>query len=73
MITSQLLQKYNVPVPRYTSYPTVPVWKDDIDVKKLSDTLAHQFKLENKKNGIETVTPMKDKDGEWRVSGYFVK
>lgn len=52
MITSQLLQKYNVPVPRYTSYPTVPVWKDDIDVKKLSDTLAHQFKLENKKNGI---------------------
>lgn len=52
MITSQLLQKYNVPVPRYTSYPTVPVWKDDIDVKKLSDTLAHQFKLENQKNGI---------------------
>ena len=29
--------------------------------------------FENKQNGIETVTPMKDKDGEWRVSGYFVK
>lgn len=29
--------------------------------------------FENKRNGIETVTPMKDKDGEWRVSGYFVK
>ena len=29
--------------------------------------------FESKRNGIETVTPMKDKDGEWRVSGYFVK
>ncbi len=25
---SQLLKKYNVPVPRYTSYPTVPYWSD---------------------------------------------
>lgn len=24
-----LLSKYNVPVPRYTSYPTVPFWKED--------------------------------------------
>ena len=29
--------------------------------------------FERKKNGVETVTPMKDSDGEWRVSGYFVK
>jgi len=27
----------------------------------------------NKKSGIETVTPMMDKDGKWRVSGYFIK
>ncbi len=27
----------------------------------------------NKKNAIETVTPMKDKDGEWRVAGYYLK
>ena len=27
----------------------------------------------NKKNAIETVTPMKDKDGKWRVSGYYIK
>jgi hypothetical protein len=27
----------------------------------------------NKKSAIETVTPMKDPDGEWRVSGYFIK
>jgi len=29
--------------------------------------------LENKKSAIETVTPMMDKDGKWRVSGYFIK
>jgi hypothetical protein len=29
--------------------------------------------FENKRLGIETVTPMKDPDGVWRVSGYFIK
>jgi hypothetical protein len=29
--------------------------------------------FENKKAAIETVTPMKDKDGQWRVAGYFIK
>ena len=28
---------------------------------------------ENKKDAVETITPMKDPDGAWRVSGYFVK
>ena len=27
----------------------------------------------NKKSAIETVTPMLDKDGSWRVSGYYIK
>jgi oxygen-independent coproporphyrinogen-3 oxidase len=27
----KLLQKYNRPVPRYTSYPTVPEWSDEFD------------------------------------------
>lgn len=27
--SSALLEKYDVPVPRYTSYPTVPYWSDD--------------------------------------------
>jgi len=26
----------------------------------------------NKKFAVETVTPMMDKDGKWRVSGYFI-
>ena len=27
----------------------------------------------SKKNAVETITPMKDKDGVWRVSGYYIK
>ena len=29
--------------------------------------------FENKKVAVETVTPMKEADGTWRVSGYFIK
>lgn len=29
--------------------------------------------FENKKSGVETVTPMLDNDGKWRVSGYYIK
>ncbi len=29
--------------------------------------------FENKKNAVETVTPMMDKDGQWRVSGYYIR
>ncbi|MCK4626559.1 MAG: DUF4019 domain-containing protein, partial [Phycisphaerae bacterium] len=29
--------------------------------------------FENKKQAVETITPMKDKDGKWRVSGYYIK
>ncbi|MGD9350150.1 MAG: DUF4019 domain-containing protein [Desulfobacterales bacterium] len=34
-----------------------------------------QFKtsFENKKSAVETVTPMLDDDGIWRVSGYYIK
>jgi len=34
-----------------------------------------QFKasFENKKSAVETITPLLDKDGAWRVSGYFMK
>jgi Protein of unknown function (DUF4019) len=27
----------------------------------------------NKKSAVETVTPMLDKDGQWRVAGYLIK
>jgi hypothetical protein len=29
--------------------------------------------FENKRFAIETVTPMKDKDAKWRVSGYYMR
>ncbi len=37
--------------------------------------VAIQFEssYENKKSAIETVTPMMDEDGVWRVSGYYIK
>lgn len=35
--------------------------------------IQYNTNFENKKNAVETVTPMKDKDGKWRVSGYYIK
>lgn len=29
--------------------------------------------FEHKQSAVETITPMLDKDGKWRVSGYFIK
>jgi hypothetical protein len=29
--------------------------------------------FEKKRAAVETVTPMRDTDGQWRVSGYFVR
>ena len=30
-ISPELLQKYNIPAPRYTSYPTVPLWSNELN------------------------------------------
>ena len=35
--------------------------------------IQFESRFENKVAAIETVTPMHDKDGTWRVSGYFIK
>lgn len=35
--------------------------------------IQFETSFENKKNAVETVTPMLDKDGKWRVSGYYIK
>lgn len=35
--------------------------------------IQYATKFENKNSAIETITPMLDKDGKWRVSGYFIK
>jgi hypothetical protein len=35
--------------------------------------IEYETSFQRKKNGVETIIPMKETDGEWRVSGYFVK
>jgi hypothetical protein len=39
------------------------------------DYVVLQFSssFENKASAVETVTPMKDTDGQWRVSGYYIR
>ena len=35
--------------------------------------LTYNTAFEKKQNGVETVVPMRDTDGKWHVSGYFVR
>jgi hypothetical protein len=35
--------------------------------------IQFETSFQNKKSAMETVTPMLDKDGQWRVSGYYIK
>jgi Protein of unknown function (DUF4019) len=35
--------------------------------------IQFETSFENKKSAVETVTPAFEKDGKWRVSGYFIK
>ena len=47
-----LIKKYNQPVPRYTSYPTVPFWDDHIDAGSWRRRFAEQFSANNAAGGI---------------------
>jgi len=35
--------------------------------------VQYETSFEHKQSAIETVTPMLDRDGMWRVSGYYIK
>lgn len=35
--------------------------------------IKYDTAFEHKQGAVETVVPMMDKDGKWRVSGYFIK
>jgi hypothetical protein len=35
--------------------------------------IQYRASFENKKSAVETVTPMREADGTWKVSGYFIK
>ena len=48
-----LINKYNIPGPRYTSYPTVPYWDEhSFTVEKWKETFIKIFKESNDKEGI---------------------
>jgi len=48
-----LIQKYNVPGPRYTSYPTVPFWNEESFTKdKWITSFEETFHLSNQEEGI---------------------
>ena len=35
--------------------------------------IQYETSFADKASAVETITPMLDKDGQWRVSGYFIK
>ena len=52
MVNSFLVRKYNQPLPRYTSYPTVPFWKENFEVEKWTSEFQQKFDEQNHQNGI---------------------
>jgi oxygen-independent coproporphyrinogen-3 oxidase len=52
-MSNSLIQKYNIPIPRYTSYPTVPYWQEETFSKSLwIESVKKQFNLSNSSEGL---------------------
>jgi len=52
-MNAYLIRKYNIPCPRYTSYPTVPYWEEDkFSYEKWLITLRQSFTESNFTEGI---------------------
>lgn len=51
-LSPQLIKKYNQPVPRYTSYPTVPLWDGSIQVSEWEELVRYAFQLGVEKEGL---------------------
>lgn len=47
-----LVRKYNQPLPRYTSYPTVPFWDEKLGVADWKQAFTNSFAQQNHVNGI---------------------
>lgn len=53
IMTNSLIQKYNIPGPRYTSYPTVPYWDEDsFSYKEWIESVRKSFAESDSKEGI---------------------
>jgi oxygen-independent coproporphyrinogen-3 oxidase len=52
-MNTKLIQKYNIPGPRYTSYPTVPFWDSEgIAMQDWKKTVVKSFNESNDNEGI---------------------
>ena len=52
-MNNKLIRKYNIPCPRYTSYPTVPYWEENkFSYQKWLETLQTSFRQSNSTEGI---------------------
>jgi len=49
---TNLVKKYNVPGPRYTSYPTVPYWTNSPTVEQWGNQTKKAFSYSNSKEGL---------------------
>ena len=48
-----LINKYHVAAPRYTSYPTVPYWDSKApDIEQWKESVSFSFKQSNSSDGI---------------------
>lgn len=47
-----LISKYNVPGPRYTSYPTVPYWENNLAAETWKEQAQDAFRQSNDSEGI---------------------
>ena len=47
-----MIEKYNFPVPRYTSYPTVPYWENNLEPKSWKESVKMEFDATNSTEGI---------------------
>jgi len=52
VISPLLIRKYNQPVPRYTSYPTVPYWKEGLSHTDWAERFKAEYAIKNARDGI---------------------
>ncbi|MEB2785689.1 oxygen-independent coproporphyrinogen III oxidase [Algoriphagus persicinus] len=51
-ISAELIKKYNHQAPRYTSYPTVPLWENNLDTNDWDDLVKKAFQDFGVEEGI---------------------
>lgn len=52
LLSPELIQKYNMPAPRYTSYPTVPLWENNVTGENWEELVKKAFSVYGKTEGI---------------------